>query len=215
MASDAQIRANRANAQKSTGPRTEAGKDRSRLNATRHGITGTLSLRSGPEAAAFDAYFQRLLPSFEVRTPLESELAARAIDVLFRLARLSVVEGNIFAAGLHEIPANPGVTSSAEPPSDVDRALAQTKTLLRESRTFSNLSLYEQRLSRTLRNDLDMLQRLRNPKQSLQAVPAPPRYTGVRWVSDGDDSVESKPSDRFGFVFPTPQRDSSPPGIAA
>ena len=35
--SEAQLRANRLNAQKSTGPRTEEGKQRASLNATRHG----------------------------------------------------------------------------------------------------------------------------------------------------------------------------------
>ena len=38
MATDAQNEANRKNAQKSTGPRTEAGKSRTRLNATRHNL---------------------------------------------------------------------------------------------------------------------------------------------------------------------------------
>ena len=39
MATDKQIAANRANAQKSTGPRTEAGKAKSRFNATMHGLS--------------------------------------------------------------------------------------------------------------------------------------------------------------------------------
>ena len=40
MASSAQIRANRRNAKKSTGPRTAGGRKTSSQNAKRHGITG-------------------------------------------------------------------------------------------------------------------------------------------------------------------------------
>ena len=39
MASDKQIAANRRNAQKSTGPKTLAGKRKCRRNALRHGLT--------------------------------------------------------------------------------------------------------------------------------------------------------------------------------
>ena len=40
MASQKQIDANRLNAQKSTGPTSEEGKNKSRLNAKRDGLTG-------------------------------------------------------------------------------------------------------------------------------------------------------------------------------
>ena len=41
MATAAQIEANRRNSQKSCGPRTQAGKDKSRFNALDHGCAGT------------------------------------------------------------------------------------------------------------------------------------------------------------------------------
>jgi len=44
MTSTAQFESNFANAQKSTGPRTEKGKYRTRLNAYRHGLTGQIQL---------------------------------------------------------------------------------------------------------------------------------------------------------------------------
>ncbi len=42
MTTAAQLEANRRNALRSTGPRTEQGKRRSSMNATRHGFTGRL-----------------------------------------------------------------------------------------------------------------------------------------------------------------------------
>ncbi|MDR3621366.1 MAG: hypothetical protein P4L85_18590, partial [Paludisphaera borealis] len=38
MATDAQLQANRANAKKSCGPKSDDGKARSRLNALKHGL---------------------------------------------------------------------------------------------------------------------------------------------------------------------------------
>ncbi|MFO0887832.1 MAG: hypothetical protein U0790_01670 [Isosphaeraceae bacterium] len=43
MTSPARIEANRRNAQRSTGPRTEAGKDKVRLNALKHGLDAARS----------------------------------------------------------------------------------------------------------------------------------------------------------------------------
>jgi hypothetical protein len=44
MATAAQIAANRRNAQRSTGPRTEEGKERARLNAIKHGLAASTSV---------------------------------------------------------------------------------------------------------------------------------------------------------------------------
>jgi len=48
-----QTEANRANAQLSTGPKTDTGKARARLNATRHGLTGQVMILSTEELAAY------------------------------------------------------------------------------------------------------------------------------------------------------------------
>jgi hypothetical protein len=50
MASDKQIAANRANAMRSTGPKTTAGKRKSSRNAYRHGLSGPAA--SDPAASA-------------------------------------------------------------------------------------------------------------------------------------------------------------------
>ena len=72
MASDKQIAANRANAKKSTGPRTAAGRAKSSRNAYRHG----LSVPMQPDPQAMEA----LAKAIAGETAGEVELrAARAL----------------------------------------------------------------------------------------------------------------------------------------
>ena len=52
MSSERQIEANRRNAQKSTGPRTVEGKERSRFNALTHGMTAQFDALPGAASRA-------------------------------------------------------------------------------------------------------------------------------------------------------------------
>jgi len=52
-------RANRANALLSTGPRTDAGKQRSSLNALRHGLTAASAVLLSEDRSAYDAHRRR------------------------------------------------------------------------------------------------------------------------------------------------------------
>ena len=56
MTSDRQIEANRRNALKSTGPKTEAGKRTSRCNAVRHGLTAETVLSALENAEDYKAF---------------------------------------------------------------------------------------------------------------------------------------------------------------
>ncbi len=53
MSSDKQVAANRANAQKSTGPVTEAGRAASRMNALKHGIHARMQFLPGEDQDLF------------------------------------------------------------------------------------------------------------------------------------------------------------------
>jgi hypothetical protein len=58
--SDKQLAANRANAQRSTGPKTEEGKRRSSLNARRHNLTGQVTAMTEEDRIAHDAFSESL-----------------------------------------------------------------------------------------------------------------------------------------------------------
>ncbi len=67
----------RRNAQKSTGPRTAAGKARSRYNALKHGMTAESTLLPGEDAAEFEALRRRLHDDIGARNSLEAVLIDR------------------------------------------------------------------------------------------------------------------------------------------
>ncbi len=88
-----QIRANRRNAKKSTGPKTEAGKARSSQNARKHGIflTAVLPVTDGSVAEEPEEFFDRVMGLVEAMHPrdaLEWEVAMRRAGILVKLERL-------------------------------------------------------------------------------------------------------------------------------
>jgi hypothetical protein len=64
MATPAQIAANQANAQKSTGPRSVEGKSVSRFNALKHGIDAASIVIPGEDPADYDALADHNRPHF-------------------------------------------------------------------------------------------------------------------------------------------------------
>ena len=72
MASPAQIAANRANAQKSTGPRSAEGKSASRFNALKHGIDAASVIIPGEDPAEYEALAAHYLDEYHPQSPSES-----------------------------------------------------------------------------------------------------------------------------------------------
>jgi hypothetical protein len=92
MASPAQVTANHANAQKSTGPRTEEGKKTSSRNAMTHGIYSTAKVIPGESEEAYDAFFRQSLISLCPANSIEVELAAQIANDMWRLERIRRIE---------------------------------------------------------------------------------------------------------------------------
>jgi hypothetical protein len=87
MATEAQIEANRANAQKSTGPRTPEGKAIVAQNAITHGLLARAGVIPGEQEHEFEAHREGLLAQLRPGAPLEEDLAERIVDLSWRLKR--------------------------------------------------------------------------------------------------------------------------------
>jgi hypothetical protein len=92
MTSLKQIRANRRNALKSTGPTTEAGKDRSRRNAVRHGLTAETVVEPLEDSEEYKAFEISITSAFDAQTAVERELVLRLASVMWRLRRSTAIE---------------------------------------------------------------------------------------------------------------------------
>jgi hypothetical protein len=89
--------ANRANSQRSTGPRTAAGKQRSSLNALRHGLTSASPVLPSEDPAAYQHHCRRFLDEYQPATPTESQLAQELADTAWRLNRIPFLEGDVLS----------------------------------------------------------------------------------------------------------------------
>jgi hypothetical protein len=161
MVSEKQLEANRCNAQRSTGPKTAAGKSNSSRNNLRHGLTGQISLLPTEDREAHDAFCNELIESFSAETPMELQLAQSIAEDSWRLNRARALENNMFALGRgHER-------------REAQIALADAATFQTQANAFNLLSIYEQRINRNLQRNMKLLsdlqaERKAHHKQSME-----------------------------------------------
>jgi hypothetical protein len=96
MTSPKQIEANRANARKSTGPTTDEGKQRSRCNAVRHGLTAETVIGALEDAIEYSAFEDSIIADYDAQSAVERELVRRLAGLLWRLRRATMMETGLF-----------------------------------------------------------------------------------------------------------------------
>lgn len=98
MASEAQIAANRLNAQKSTGPKTAQGKAAVARNPLRHGMTAETVVLFDELEAEFEAFHKGLISDLRPRGTTECSLVERIAILGWRLRRASRAEAAMINA---------------------------------------------------------------------------------------------------------------------
>ncbi len=134
-------RANRANAAPSTGPRTSEGKQRSSLNALRHGLTAASPILPSEDPAAYQLHCRQFLDEYHPATPTESHLTQELADTAWRLNRIPLLEADVFSQ-------NP----------DPQSLIPQLSTL----------GMHSQRLSRQFQKSLDQLREIQADRADRQ-----------------------------------------------
>jgi hypothetical protein len=105
--SDAQLEANRRNAEKSTGPRTDAGKAASSANSKSHGLTGRIEFQHPRDQLDYAALGQRMTAEAKPCTAVEEHLVQTILDSQWQMNRCRAFDEQIWrerAAGIYERP---------------------------------------------------------------------------------------------------------------
>ena len=177
---------NKANAQHSTGPKTQAGKQRSSLNALRHGLTGQIVVLPTEDLEAYRSHLKSFADEYHPQGASEANLVQALADSSWRLNRVAALENNLFMLGL------------AEAPPAVHDAMSLAAALAGQAKTLATLSMHSQRLSRQFQIALTQLRQLQQLRQEKEEA-------DLRELVDILEMCESrgetyKPTDH-GFVF--------------
>ena len=130
---------NRENAKHSTGPRTEAGKQRSSRNATTHGLTAQSVTLAPEEEAAYQQLCTKFFEEYQPATATEAAMVQLLVDTTWRLNRIVQLEDAVLA-------------NTTLPPQD---AIEQ----------ISRLGLYSSRLSRQFQNTVKQLREIQDDRR--------------------------------------------------
>ncbi len=83
---------NRRNARRSTGPKSQAGKERSRFNALKHGCRARLPILPGEDPEAYQERLEAWIDKFQPRDAVETYMVERAVQASWQLDRADRAE---------------------------------------------------------------------------------------------------------------------------
>jgi hypothetical protein len=184
---------------KSTGPRSEEGKRKSALNATRHGLTARTVVMPYEDMEAYHTFCKELFEDLAPETPLERQYAQTFCDTQWRLNRARSIEDSMYALGHFEAA---GQIETGHP--QVHAALTAARVFRDDSKSFVNLSLYEQRLQRTLDKSLKQLQTLQAERKARLEVAASEEKAASVQNGAAREETETEPATEPQNAAPTP-----------
>jgi hypothetical protein len=156
---------NRANAQHSTGPKTESGKQKSALNALRHGLTGQIIVLPSDDLEAYQRHIKSFTDEYQPKGATEATLVQTLADTAWRIHRVSALENNLLTLGIVREP-----DQLDDAPDQVQQALAIAASLDSQTRALATLSLHGQRLTRQFEKTRAVLEEIQTNRQAHQAV---------------------------------------------
>jgi hypothetical protein len=160
MPTPAQYAANRLNAEKSKGATSPQGKARSSMNALRHGLTARVVVLPSEDMDAYQAFSKEIVDSLDAQTPVERQFAQTVADNQWRINRIRSIEDGMLGMGHFEAAGDFDCPSP-----EIHSAMTAARAFRDDSKSFVNLSIYEQRLHRSMKESLRQLRELQTERR--------------------------------------------------
>ena len=193
---------------KPTSGRTPEGKARSSMNALRHGLTARVVVLPSEDMDAYQAFSKEIVDSLDAQTPVERQFAQTVADNQWRINRIRSIEDGMLGMGHFEAAGNFDCPSS-----EIHSAMTAARAFRADSKSFVNLSIYEQRLHRSMKESLRQLKELQTERserektemddairllktRQMKGLPFDPAADGVVYAS-AEIALESARRDRL------------------
>src|SRR5580658_10351592 len=151
-----------------TAPKSETGTQRTRLNAYKHGLTGQIHLFTPEEHEAFAKHCQSIVEALAPIGTLEQGLAQSIAEDKWRLNRARVIESGIFALGQLADESEPALQNDQREidQPEISQPLSAARTWIDDGKHIQLLSLYQQRIQRSVERHMAELRTLRAERKA-------------------------------------------------
>ncbi len=159
--SDAKLAANRANAAKSTGPRTPVGIDKSKYNRLRHGLNSPLTVLPFENQDDYNNLYAGFLEQYSPVGPTEEALVKQLTDSAWKTQRLDKLEAHVFEL----------LTTSPDDAAADDPLTAIAANLVANANGRSTLNLlarYTATLQRQFHQALNQLRKIQHDRKQAE-----------------------------------------------
>jgi hypothetical protein len=174
MATQKQIEANRRNAQKSTGPKTEEGKAKARFNALKHGMTAEVAVLPHEDNVSYEELRRTTIESYQPANGAELMLVDLIAINYWRLLRARRVETTTMDLHIRAYKGRHGV--SPIPSLDDDAGIATA--FADPNNGLEAILRYQTTVERAYFRAVEALRKMQNDRQRRERqigfVPQPP-----------------------------------------
>ena len=212
--------ANRQNARKSTGPRTDEGKARSSKNAITHGVfcQGVVIVKE--DEPLFKALRKEFIRDLKPQRHIELQMVDKIVECTWKQRRLRITESAEYELELREHLREAGQTWEEEmarnDQPDYCAPVAMSRMIEREEGNLEHYTRLDQRLQNMIHRCLKELRTLRESAAETAALPDSPFEETVeevpcKWGSSVDGVADAVSPDPESPTTPTEESIDAPP----